>query len=453
MRKTFAGDAEDDPSTSWSATTTGARQRSGVSGSGPWEFYTRRQRWTYLSILFLVATSNYVDRNIVAVLLEPIKQEFGASDAMLGLMTGFAFALLYATLGLPVAHIADRRNRKHVITVALIVWSVMTALCGMAQSFWLLVAARVGVGAGEAGGIPPSQSLIADYFQPEQRARALAIFTLAAMLGYILGLVVGGRIAEDHGWRAAFLAVGIPGLLLAVATHLMLQEPRTLAQFRLPADRQESASTALRSLAAKPAYISLVAALVFYFLMSYGAFSFTVSFMIRAYGKTVAEAGAAFGTLSGFSAVLGMLGGAVIADRLTKRCASGSALVGAVGLFAAFPLYAAAFFTKSWTLMIVLLFVAGIFMTAALPAMWAAVHLVCGSSRRAMAVAVAFFFANLFGTGVGPLVTGLLSDALGQALGAADGLRFALIIALTAFLPAGFFMLRAARRLEADLEA
>jgi len=197
-----------------------------------WDLYSSRQRWVYLAVLFLVSTSNYADRNVISVLLEPIKAEFKVSDTMLGLLTGISFAVFYATLGIPVARWADRGNRKFIMTLALTIWSFMTMLCGAAQTFWQLAFARVGVGAGEAGAIPPAQSLIADYFDPTRRARALAIFMASATAGYLLGFVLGAHIAAVYGWRHAFVLLGAPGLLLAVIVHFVLREPRVLPEFR-----------------------------------------------------------------------------------------------------------------------------------------------------------------------------------------------------------------------------
>ena len=174
-------------------------------------------------MLFLIGTSNFADRNVIGVLLEPIKAEFGISDASLGLLSGVSFALFYATLGLPVAHWADRGDRRLIITLALGIWTVMTALCGLAQSFWQLVLVRVGVGAGEAGAVPPAQSLIIDYYSPDRRGRAIGIFMLSSTTGYVLGIVIGGWIAEAHGWRAAFLFVGLPRLVLAILARFVLK--------------------------------------------------------------------------------------------------------------------------------------------------------------------------------------------------------------------------------------
>jgi predicted MFS family arabinose efflux permease len=362
--------------------------------------------------------------------------------------------MFYATLGIPVAQMADRGNRKHVIAIALTVWSIMTALSGMAQSFWQLALARVGVGAGEAGAIPPAQSLIADYFRPEMRARALGVFMMASMAGYILGLVLGGYIAEHYGWRAAFVVVGLPGLALALLVHFVLQEPRERPEFAIRTEAKESAWSAFKALAKKPSYVCIILSMVFYFLTAYGALVFSVSFMMRVHGMSVSEAGGAYGLVSSVAVVIGTFAGATVTDLLSKkRGLRWAALVPGISLIISLPLLSAAFLADSVLVMFALLLLASCLFSAAVPAMFAALHLVCGSKRRAMAVAAAFFFANLFGLGLGPPLTGALSDMFADAYGPGEGLRYALLIMCAALAPAGFFMLRAAKRLEADLEA
>ena len=180
----------------------------------PWLQYSDRQRIAFLGALFLVGSSNNIDRNILGVLLPLIKSEFHASDTELGLLSGVVFGFFYATLGVPIARWADRGNRAHILSFSLVVWSAMTTLCGFAQSFWQLALARIGVGAGEAGALPPAQSLIADYFPPEKRAGAMSIFNMSAAMGYAGGLILGGYVAQHFGWRSAFIVVGLAGVAM-----------------------------------------------------------------------------------------------------------------------------------------------------------------------------------------------------------------------------------------------
>ncbi|MDX1580144.1 MAG: MFS transporter, partial [Alphaproteobacteria bacterium] len=178
-----------------------------------------------LIMLMVVFTFSHMDRNIVAILLNSITQDLKLSDTQAGLMAGFAFAIFYATLGLPIARVADRTNRMNIITIALALWSAMTALCGLAQNFWQLLLARMGVGVGEAGCVPPAQSIIADYVPKEKRSFAMSVFALGVPLGTLLGFVIGGIVSELHGWRVALMVVGLPGVLLAVIVKLTIKEP------------------------------------------------------------------------------------------------------------------------------------------------------------------------------------------------------------------------------------
>ena len=184
-----------------------------------------------LGILVVVYTFNFIDRQILSILLEPVKADLGLSDTAMGMLTGFAFAMFYATLGIPIARYADRSNRRNLIALALGIWSFFTALSGVAQNFWHLLAARIGVGVGEAGCSPPAHSMIADYYPAEQRATALGIYSLGIPIGIMFGLFAGGWINEFFGWRMAFFVVGLPGIILALVVRFTLAEPpRGLAE-------------------------------------------------------------------------------------------------------------------------------------------------------------------------------------------------------------------------------
>ncbi len=418
---------------------------------GPWALYTPRQRWTYLAILFLVSTSNYVDRNVISVLLEPIKAEFKVSDTMLGLLSGLAFAALYATLGLPVARWADRGNRRTIITASLVVWSGMTALCGVAQNFWQLAFARFGVGAGEAGAIPPAQSLIADYFPPDQRSRALSIFMTSATVGYLIGLIGASQIAAHFGWRAAFLAMGLPGLLIAILTATVLHEPRNRNGFENSKGAAESSWQAVRALAAKPAFLNLLIGMTLYFIYAYGAGIFIPSHLVRVLQIPLAKAGATYGGVSALSALIGTIAGGILADKLAKRERRWLAWLPALGLLLTLPIIEFSLWTNSFTIFLALNFFSGAIIAGTLPVVFAALHFVCGSARRAMAIAIVFFFANLIGLGLGPAIAGVLSDYLGQQFGP-SGLRYALMLISMALLPSAWFIFRAGRNLVADME-
>lgn len=417
-----------------------------------YDLYSKKDRRVLLFVLFLVGTSNYVDRNIISVLLEPIKEEFQISDTMLGLLSGISFAMFYATLGIPVARWADRGDRRFIITLSLAIWSAMTAACGLAHNFWQLALARIGVGAGEAGAIPPAQSLIADYFPPEDRSKALGVFLLCSKAGYVIGLIFGGWVAHYYGWRAAFFVVGLPGLLLALMTRFFLKEPRHHAKFSLRNSKQESIFTTFSNLFKKPSYKNIVCSITIYFFIAYGALIFKTSFLIRTHGLNVAEAGAIVGAMSAIGALVGNIGSGIVTDRLAKRDIAWTARLPGWGLILAFPIFVAAFMAPTVALTAGAFLVANVVLNGVVPPMFSALHAVCGSVRRAMAVAIVFFFANLIGLGSGPVVAGLLSDWLAQSFGPENGLRYALMIIMVTFIPSALFMLRAAKTLHADLE-
>jgi MFS family permease len=418
----------------------------------PWELYSRGRRWVFLAVLFLVSTSNVVDRQIIVVLLEPIKQEFGVSDTMLGVLTGLSFALFYVSLGIPIARWADRGNRKLIIGLSLTVWSIFTALCGVAQSFWQLALARVGVGAGEAGAVPPAQSLLADYFPPEKRSLALAIFFMSAAAGNVLGLIVGGQVAEAYGWRLTFLIFAAPGILLVGLVAIVLKEPRQQMPAALNTATNESFLEAVNVLKKKPAFVNSVIGMVLYYIMGYGALTFTISFITRNYDLSLAQASTYYGGIALAGALIGSPIGGVLADRLALRDLSWLAMIPAIGFGIVFPLSVIAFLAMDVNVMFSFSALSIVVLMASAPPLFSCLHAVCGNRRRATSIAIAYFFANLVGVGMGPIITGALSDFLAVSLGEAAGIRYALVAMSILYLPSAFFMWRAAQTIAEDAE-
>ena len=413
--------------------------------------FSEPQRWRFLGVLFLVSTSNYFDRNIISVLLEPIKYEFQISDTMLGLLSGLSFAIFFSMLGLPVARWADRGNRRTIIVLALSVWSVMTVCCGIAHTFWQLALARVGVGAGESGAVAPAHSLLVDYFPPEKRAFALAIFTSSSTAGYLLGIAVGGYVAARYGWRAAFLVAGAPGLALALLSRLVLAEPRLRPGFHPSSAAKESARGSLRQLARKRSYLYALLGCVLFLLLPFGAFLFIPSFLVRLMHLPLARASAMYGTVTSAASVVGTLGGGWLGDRLGRRDPRWFAWLPAIACLITAPLFICAFSARDVRTFLVLTFIANTTMLGGIPIIWAAIHAVCGTQRRAMAVAIVLFTTTLFSGGFGPLLTGALSDALGTVFGT-DGLRYSLLAMTTLLLPSSSLFYAFARAMPHDLE-
>ncbi|MCP3730682.1 MFS transporter [Sphingomonas sp. MG17] len=252
--------------------------------------HAMRRRGLTLALLTAAYFFSYMDRQILAILQEDIRRDLLLSDTQLGLLAGFAFAIFYATLGLPVARLADRGNRVNIIAIALALWSAMTGLCGLAQNFVQLLLARIGVGIGEAGSSPPSHSIIADLYPPEKRAGAMGIYSLGVVLGTAGGAMIGGSLAHFFGWRVAMFAVGVPGILLALVIKWLVVEPR-----RGLSDTRPAAAAAadmpkfgegFRSLFANRAAVHLVMGTTITAMIGYGQTAFGPSFMIRSLGST-----------------------------------------------------------------------------------------------------------------------------------------------------------------------
>lgn len=416
-----------------------------ASPAAPWLLYTARQRAVFMAVLFFVGASNNIDRNILGVLLPQIKAEFALSDTELGLLSGIVFAFFYATLGIPLARWADRGDRTHILSLSLMVWSAMTALCGLAQSFWQLALARIGVGAGEAGALPTAQSLIGDYFPPEKRAGAMGVFVLSAAMGYAGGLILGGYVAQHYGWRSAFLIVGLAGVVMAPLGALLLKEPRKVIAARVTV---EPMRVALAELIKNPAYRCILYAVVIYFFMGYGALVFIVSLMTRLFGVNVQVAGATFGTISVIGAIVGNLLGGFLANRLAKRNLANLPRTAGWAMIICVPLFEYALSRSTLSAMYIPLFLGLMLQNVMAPPMFSSLYLVCGSNRHATALAVVLLFANLIGLGLGPFLAGAISDYLAPTLGNAESLRWAIMILFVVMFAGGFFMLRAARYIE-----
>jgi MFS family permease len=419
--------------------------------AAPWTQFTERQRRGFLAILFLVYACNVFDRNVISVLLEPIKHEFAASDTELGFLGGFAFAIFNALLGIPIARWADRGDRPKIITLALGLWSLMTLVCGAAVSFWQLAVARVGVGIGEAGSIPPSQSLIADYFPPERRTLAFAVFTAAAVVGYLLSFSAGGYLAATAGWRVSFVWAGLPGLALAVATRLGLGEPRRNPVYATPAGSAEPFGVTLKLLLRKRSYVLIALGFTLYYFVAYGALVFIPSFAVRVLQQPLSKVSLSYGAVYAAASLFGTLGGGGLVNRLARRDSRWLVWAPAIACPLGAPFYIAAFATQDYTTFLTFIFVGGSILIAGLPPAYAAIQSVCGTSRRAMAVALALFAQTFFGGGFGPVATGALSDSL-QATHGVDGLRYSLMIMMSILVLAGVAFFYGSRAMPADVE-
>ena len=404
-----------------------------------------------LFMLTLVYAFNFVDRQILVILQEPIKNEMGLSDAQLGLLSGFSFALVYITAGIPIAYWADRSNRRNIITVALAVWSGMTALSGLAQNYTQLLLARIGVGIGEAGGSPPAHSMISDYYPPEKRATAMAIYTMGVHLGILMGFVVGGIVSQIYGWRVAFFSVGIPGVLLAVVFFFTVREP---ARGRWDSAVAEVAKPSFKETMAHLAsvrtfwYVALGAGMTSF--AGYGNGNFAPSFLMRNHGFTVGEVGVILALLGGGGGMIGTFLGGYLTDKLgvgNRRWYMWfPALAGVLAVPLGFPYL----LLDNTAVVLVLLFFVTLCLNTYMGPVLATAHALVPASMRAMTSAVLFFILNMIGLGLGPLTVGVLSDLYQASLGT-DSLRYAMLtVGLISALGILFFML-AARNMESDI--
>jgi len=409
-------------------------------------------RWTVLVILTLVYTFNFIDRQILVILQEPIKLELGLSDAQLGLLTGFSFALVYVTAGIPIAWLADRSNRRNIVAASLAFWSAMTALSGLVQNFGQLLAARLGVGIGEAGGSPPSHSMISDYFPPQNRGTALSFYSMGIYVGILFGYAAGGWIAENFGWRTAFFLVGIPGIAYAVLVLWVVKEPRRGRWAEGGTPPKSSFKHTWDCLRQRPTFWWISIGCAFSAFISYGNGNFMPSFLIRSHGMSLTEVGLALGLIAGISGAIGTFLGGFLADKLGVRDVRWYLWIPMLGgLGSLLPAYYT-LLGDNKTLIIAAMVPSQILSTLYLGPCIATCHNLVSPGMRAMASAILFFVLNMIGLGLGPLTVGLLSDTFAAPFGE-ENLRYAMLTTLSISLIGVFFLWQGVSRLKADLEA
>lgn len=425
-----------------------------------------------MGLLLLIYVMNFVDRQVINILAEPIKRELGLLDWQLGAMSGLAFALFYTVLGLPIARLAERGHRPYIIAVALALWSGFTALCGLAQNFTHLLLARIGVGVGEAGCTPPAHSLITDYVPKEKRASALAFYSMGTPLGSLVGMGLGGVIADAYGWRMAFIVCGIPGIVLAIVVALTLLEPRiraTAADMKQRAEAVRDTApfrTALSTLKRKRTFwlVSFAAAIKAF--ISYGQAPFAASFFYRNHSEEVAALAAQFGLqsggflglalglMAGIGGAIGAFAGGAIADKFGGRDYRAYVSVPAIASLAVIPIYAVAILSPSATFALGCLLFGSVLGTLWYGPVYATAQTIVPPHMRATSSAILLFIINLIGLGLGPLAVGALSDtfAIGFGLGEAEGVRCALLVSAFAGLAAAALFWMARKSIREEME-
>ncbi|PSL10853.1 sugar phosphate permease [Marinobacterium halophilum] len=421
-----------------------------------------------LALLALVYVFSYIDRHAIAIVLEPIKQEFGASDTLMGLLTGLAFAVLYGVLGIPLGRMVDRgADRRVMISICCGLWSVATMACGMATSFWQLIIARMTVAVGEAGGMAPSVSMVADLYPKSRRSLAMSIFMLGPHIGILVAMVAGGYIAQTYGWRTTFIVFGLPGIFIAATLWFFTKDPgrgvfdSTEERRQAQLAKDVSLMSQIKIIFKVRAFVLLCFACGTTGMVGYGYGIWAPTFLLRTYEMPLAQAGLLFGIASGISAAVGAIFSGWFCDRMIRRSTSWQLGLPLIGIMASLPMgigfllwpQSSSFSIGNLEVPYAMLFCAGFsFFQGWWPSLtFTAVSHLLTSSQRALGAAFLNLFMTLIGAGFGPFLSGLLSDAYTSTMGA-DGLRWALVTILSLLLITSLLYLLAIKPYNKRLE-
>ena len=406
-----------------------------------------------LGVLTLVYTFNFIDRQLLSILQEAIKTELLLTDAQLGLLTGFAFAMFYVTAGVPIARLADRSNRRNIVAASVGLWSFMTAISGFVQNYAQLLLARIGVGIGEAGGSPPSHSIVSDIFPKEQRASALSFYSTGVNLGIMFGFLFGGWLNEFFGWRAAFLVIGVPGIILAGIVFATVPEPiRGLLENKKASDAQVPFSEVVAGLWQRKTFRHMAFACGLNAFAGYGTVNWAASFFIRSHGMTTGELGTWLALSTGLVGAIGIFAGGFLGDKLGARDTRWYLWVPGLSTLLVVPGMLVVFLTSNTYLALVCMFVPGFLQNIYLGNSIATTHNLVGLRWRSTSSAILFLILNIIGLGLGPFAVGLLSDMFDPSLGI-ESLRYAMLAVLpTACVWSSIHFYLASRTLNADLE-
>jgi predicted MFS family arabinose efflux permease len=383
-----------------------------------------------LGVLFVVYVLNFIDRQVLSVFIGPIQQEFGVSDTAMGLLVGFAFALLYTFAGIPIARLADRGNRRTIIALGLAAWSAMTVLSGMAKSFSHLVIARIGVGLGEAAGTPPAHSLIADYFPLNRRATALAIYSTGVFVGAALAYLGGGYLREYFDWRTAFLVLGAPGLLFALVVRFTVREP--LRGYSEQRSHQSGTSTfreTLDFLLKSRSWVTLMVGASLLSITGYGILMWGYEFLGRVHNLTPVATGQWMALIVGVGGSVGTLIGGRLTDRSIEQKPAFAVRLPALATLAAIPFGLVFLLAGRTWLSLLCFFPFYLLLNVYIPMMYSINQSLASLHMRATASAILLFIINIVGAGAGPLIVGALSDFFAPQFGV-ESIRYALVVVL-----------------------
>jgi predicted MFS family arabinose efflux permease len=403
-------------------------------------------------VLAALAALNHVDRQLVSIVLEPIRAEFGLSDIELGLLTGLAFAAVYSTLSIPAALWAVHHSRRSLVAFAAVVWGGMTVLCGFAQSYWHLLLARLGVGIGEAGGMPPSQAMVSDLYPPEQRATAQGTLSAGINAGVFLAFLVGGYVGQTYGWRTAFIGAGLMTVALGLVLRLTTHEPPRIPDASGPRPMDVRSRVLARETVwvmwSDPAMRHLCIGAILTATVGYGAVAWLPSYLVRSHDMGIASAGAYLAIVIGIGGALGTWLGAWLSDRLRARDVRWSLWLVAAAYIATKPLSVAFYLGDDTGLALVLFILPGALGAVFVGPSIAVLHELVRPALRPVASAMFGLLVNFIGLGLGPLLVGIMSQWVFGAYGA-DSLRYALVVMQIAGVWGGLHYWFAGRHLRA----
>ncbi|MEM7080541.1 MAG: MFS transporter [Pseudomonadota bacterium] len=409
-------------------------------------------RYYALGLLTVVYIFNFIDRQIVVILQESIKQDLGLMDWQLGMLSGFAFAVFYVTMGVPIARIADKGVRRNVISFSLALWSAMTALCGTVNHFWQLLLARIGVGVGEAGCSPPAHSIISDMFPASQRATALSTYNMGINFGVFIGFLAGGWINQYLGWRWAFIAVGLPGVLFAVFVRMTLKEPiRGMSELQVEDKDPPPLKQVFKLLIDRRSFRHMAMAAGLHAFVSYGVGGWMAPFLQRVHGLESGETANWLAPVAALPAAVGAFLGGYLCDKYGKEDARLYIWIPAGAIVLALPFQLAAYFIGDHRIAMLVYAIPVLLNACYLGPMLAMTHGLVSLRMRAVASSVLFLVLNFIGLGLGPLITGILSDVFGAQMGAGEGLKWALVVVTLANVWAAVHYFAGAKTLREDL--
>jgi MFS family permease len=406
-----------------------------------------------LVMLTLVYVFNFVDRQLLVILQESIKKELHLSDTQLGLLSGFTFAIFYVTLGIPIASVADKRNRRNIVAMSLSLWSIMTALSGRARNFIQLLLARIGVGVGEAGGSPPAHAMISDYFPPEKRSTALSVYSTGIYIGILIGFLMGGYLNQHLGWRTAFLVLGIPGVIFSLLFLATVKEPRRGATDAHAAllNKPHGLVEVIRFLFSTKTFVWLALATGLHVFCIYGLVNWAPSFLARLHGMKSSEIGVLLGLILGIGGAIGTYAGGWLTDYFGKNDKSWYLKIPGYAIILSIFFAAGALFLQSNFLSVFCLGFCVSLHSMYLGPSIAVVHSLVPASMRALASAILFLVLNLIGLGFGPLVVGMISDWLAPSLGV-ESLRWAMSIIVLVSIASSALFFKSAKKWMVDLK-